>query len=328
MCYNLRAMRGLRTAIVGGALALLGGSALAGTLTVTSPTVGSNVGSNGSITFNLRGARVRTTVKAVITSPAGSTTVQNDFTPDVNGEAQGTLALGLASSSPQGQYTIVVSATEPNNTYAPTTLSVNVDTITPKILAFSPVKNSFVKGIVRVRYTLQEANLRDATLTAAGQTLPNTASGNNVEASFNTATVDRDGPQSITLAARDLANNALNDTINVTVDRNRPSSTVQFPTAGTTIRPRSDVSVIVDVADQFANAVDVTGVDVVVQSLGGVFITRATRLSFRAAGTNTFRWTGRLRFGTSKLPSTYKIIVSAIDRAGNVAVRQEVTVRS
>ncbi len=301
---------------------------MAGTLTVTSPTTGSNVGSNGSITFNLDGARVKTTVKAVITSPAGTTTVQNDFTPDTNGDASGSLPLGLAASSPQGQYTIVVTATEPGNTYNPTTLTVNVDTITPKILAFSPVKNSFVKGNVRVRYTLQEANLREATITAGGQTLPNTGSGNNVEATFNTATVERDGPQSIVLSARDQANNALNDTINVTVDRNRPSSTIQFPTSGTSIRPRSDVSVIVDVVDQFANAVDVTGVDVVVQTNNGVFITRATRLSFRAAGTNTFRWTGRLRFGTAKLPSTYKIVVSAIDRAGNVAVRQEVTVRS
>ena len=317
-----------------GAIVLLGaalvGSALAGTLTVTTPTNNSFVGSGSSISFNITGARVKTTVKAVITSPTGTTTVQNDFTPNTDGEASGSLSLGLAASSPQGQYTVVVSATEPNNTYTPTTLTVNVDTVLPKILAFLPTRNSFVKGTVRIRYQLQEANLRDATITAAGQTLPNTGSGNNVEASFDTAAVEKDGPLSISLAARDMANNALNDTINVTVDRNAPNSTIQSPVAGVRIRPRSDVAVIVDVADQFANSVDVTGVDVVVQRTDGTFITRATRLSFRAvsSGSTTARWTGRLRFDTRALPSTFKIVVSAIDRAGNVAARQELTVRS
>lgn len=327
-------MRTVRTILTGGAIALLGGAlggtALAGTLTVTSPTAGSYVGSSANISFNITGARVKTTVKAVITSPTGSTTVQNDFTPDTDGKVTGSLALGLAASSPQGQYTIVVSATEPNNTYTPTTLMVNVDTVLPKILAFAPVRNSFVKGIVKIRYTLQEANLREATLTFGGQSIPNTGSGNNVAATFDTATIDKDGPQTIALSAKDEANNPLNDSITVTVDRNAPSSTIQTPAAGIPVRPRSDVSVIVDVKDQFANAVDVTGVDVVVQRTDGTFITRATRLSFApvSSGSSTSRWTGRLRYDTRSLPSTYKIVVSAIDRAGNVAVRQEITVRS
>ncbi|RYG88043.1 hypothetical protein EON77_01240 [bacterium] len=334
MCYNLRAMSRVRHATIGGAILLLGGllsgSALAGTLTVTSPTTGSFVGTGASVTFNITGARVKTTVKAVITSPTGSTTVQNDFTPSTEGTASGTLSLGLAASSPQGQYTIVVSATEPNNTYSPTTLTVNVDTVSPKILSFTPARNSFVKGSVRIRYGLQEANLRDATITAAGQTLPNTGTGSNVEATFDTATITSDGPQTISLSARDQANNTLNDTISVTVDRNAPSSTIQSPVAGIRVRPNTEIAVIVDVADQFSNSVDVTGVDVVLQRTDGTFITRATRLSFRpvANGSSTSRWTGRLRPGTVKLPSTYKIVVSAIDRAGNVAARQELTVRS
>ncbi len=321
-------MRGI-TIGAAGAFAFLAAGARAGTLTVTSPTAGSYLGSNNTLSFIVNGARVKVTVVATITGPGGVTKVQNDFNPDVDGKINGSLNLGFAQNSPQGQYTVAVTATEPGATYAPTSLNVTVDTVAPKILAFSPLKGSFVRGTFRVRYTLQELNLKTTTVTLNGQGVPNNAgTSNSVDVPIDTAGIDKDGPLAIGLAVSDLANNVLSDTINVTLDRNPPVATIQYPQSGTPVRPNTDLTILVDVADGFANSVDVTGVDVVAQRLDGTFLGRAARVSFSSVGATTFRWTGRLRTKTLKLPSAYKLVVSSIDRAGNVGVRQEVTVRS
>ena len=312
-----------------GALAFAAVAANAGTITVTSPTDGSYLGSNNTLSFNITGARVKVTVVATVTGPGGVTKIQNDFTPDTEGRITGSLALGFAQNSPQGDYTVNVTATEPGATYNATNLKVTVDTVAPKILTFSPLKGSFVKGGFRVRYTLQEANLKTTNVTLNGQTVPNNAGTDTVvDVPINTNAIDRDGPLSVGLSATDLANNTLTDTINVTLDRNPPVTTPQYPRSDTPVRPRTDLSILVDVADQFANSVDVTGVDVIVTRLDGTFLARASRLSFRSVGGTTSRWTGRLRRKSVSLPPVYKLVISAIDRAGNVAARQEVTVRS
>ena len=72
--------------------------------------------------------------------------------------------------------------------------------------------------------------------------------------------------------------------------------------------------------------VDVTGIDVIARKLDGTYIGRVARESYRVSTGVTMRWSGRLRYKKS-LPSQFKIVVSAVDRAGNTAVTQEVTVR-
>src|SRR5579862_1054415 len=95
-----------------------------GTLTVTSPTDGSYLGATNQLSFNITGASVQVNVQALITYPTGgTTTVSQNFNPDSTGKIEGQLPLDFNSGDPQGQYTIVVSATEPNNSYAPTTLT-------------------------------------------------------------------------------------------------------------------------------------------------------------------------------------------------------------
>lgn len=319
----------LKTGLLAGAFLVAVSVAQAGTLTVTSPLEGSYLGSSNTLSFNITGARLKVNVTATVTGPGGVTKVQNDFNPDSDGKINASLALGFAQNSPQGDYTVSVVATEPGATYNATNLTVTVDTVAPKILTFSPLKGSFVKGDFWVRYTLQEVNLKTTNVTLGGQTVPNNAgTDTTIDVPIETAAIDRDGPLSVGLTATDLANNVLSDTINVTLDRNPPVATPQYPRSDTPVRPRTDLSILVDVTDQFANAVDVTGVDIIVTRLDGTFLARASRLSFRSVGGTTSRWTGRLRRKSVSLPPAYKLVISAIDRAGNVAARQEVTVRS
>jgi hypothetical protein len=112
----------------------------------------------------------------------------------------------------------------------------------------------------------------------------------------------------------------------VTVDRVPPSATIIQPLANVVLRKKSNVSVAVDVVDASTASVDVTGVDVVARTLTGTYLGRVARSSFRSAGGNTLRWSGRLRW-TSSLPSKFKIVVNVRDKAGNVGTQQELIVQ-
>lgn len=303
-------------------------SALAGTFNVTSPTNGKWLGSTNTLNFNGSGATVQITVQAVITGPNGSTTVSTTVNPDFNGNFSGTLPLNFSPSVAQGDYTIAVTATEPGNTYSPVNLNVKVDTKTPKLLEFSPAQNSFSKGTIPIFFKILEDNMKEWRITVGGADIPNNTgtTETSLSVSYDSSTLENDGSQNIALTAKDQADNTLSFSIPLTIDRKSPNSVIQFPLSSSPIRPRSDINVIIDVADQFAGSVDLTGVDVVIQKTDGAFITRAARISWKDIGNNTWRWTGRIRY-RSGFPSTYKVVVSALDKAGNVAVRQEVTVR-
>ncbi len=319
-------MKGIRLAlIVAGVCSAL--SAYAATFSVTSPTEGKWLGSTNTLSFNGTGAHVQVSVQCVITGPGGSTTVSTTVNPAVNGDFSGTLPLTFSSSAAQGNYTLAVTATEPGNTYTPVNLNVKVDTKTPKLLEYNPAQNSFRKGIVPILFKILEDNMKEWRITVGGADIPNNTgtTETTLAVNYDSSTLDTDGAQNVVLTAKDQADNTLSFTVPLTIDRKPPVSTIQFPQSSGAIRPRSDVNVIIDVADQFANSVDITAIDVVVQKTDGAFVTRAARISWRDIGNNTWRWTGRIRY-TSGMPNIYKVVVSAVDKAGNVATRQEVTV--
>ena len=302
-------------------------SACAATFSVTSPTDGAWLGSTNTLSFNGSGAHVQITVKAVITGPGGSTTVSTNVNPDVNGAFTGTLPLNFSQNVAQGNYTIAVTATEPGNTYTPVNLNVKVDTQIPKLLEYSPAQNSFSKGTVPIFFKILENNMKEWRVTVGGSDIPNNTgtTETSINVSYDSSGLDTDGAQNIALTAKDQAANTLSFSIPLTIDRKPPSAIIQFPQSTSPIRPHTDVNVIVDITDQFAGSVDLTGVDVVVQNTSGTLVTRASRLSWKDIGNNTWRWTGRIRYQSS-LPSTYKIVVSSLDKAGNVGIRQQVTV--
>ncbi|MFZ4508896.1 MAG: hypothetical protein ACOYON_14500 [Fimbriimonas sp.] len=309
--------------------------ALAGTLTVTSPTSGSSLGSadspylgkNNTLTFLITGSSVEVTVKAEITSPAGTTVISDKFQPDSKGEISRSLALNFSESSPEGNYTIVVSATEPGNSYPTKTLYVKVDTRKPKILEFSPNNSAFVRGTVPIRATIQELNIKDWTVRVGNQDIPsNTGTTNEINVPWDTTGIITDGAQSITLTVRDLADNVTTQTINVTLDRISPVATILFPRSDTSIRPNATISVIVDVRDASSTSVDAQGIDVILTRLDGTYIARVSRVSYGNAGGNTARWNGRIRYVQNRLPSQFKVRVTVVDKAGNSGIPQEVIV--
>jgi len=319
-------MKVLARLFIGFLTVLCAAISFAGTLTVTSPTEGAFLGTTNTLHFLISGATLEVTVKAVITGPAGSTTISNKFTPNSQGQIDNNLTLNFSSSSPEGDYTIVVSATELNNTYTDKTIHVKVDTVAPKIQEFNPLNGGFVKGIVKIRATIKETNIQDWTVKVNGQDIPNnTGSTNAVAVDWDTSGIISDGSQSVTITVRDLANNQTSQTINLTLDRVKPTITISFPTASTKIPKNTEISVIVDVTDASNASVDVTGIDVVVQRTDGTFVTRVARISAKPSGGTTLRWTGRIRKGL--LPGgKFKLVATAVDRAGNVGNPQIVTI--
>jgi hypothetical protein len=302
-------------------------SAFAATFSVTSPTEGKWLGSTNTLSFNGSGAHVQVSVKAVITGPGGSTTVSTNVNPDVNGAFTGTLPLNFSQNVAQGSYTLAVTATEPGNTYTPVNLNVLVDTKTPKLLEYSPAQNSFSKGNVPIFFKVLENNMKEWRVTVGGSDIPNNTgtTETTIMVNYDSSGLDVDGSQNIALTAKDQADNTLSFSIPLTIDRKPPSSVIQFPQSSSPVRPRTNINVLVDITDQFAGSVDLTGIDVVVQNINGTLISRASRLAWTNIGNSTWRWSGRIRY-VKTLPSTFKIVVSAIDKAGNLAIRQEVTV--
>ena len=116
--------------VLGAAVLSLAVGAIAGTLTVTAPLDGAFVGSSTNITFRIAGGVVEVLVRAVITSKVtgATTTIETRVTPDENGNVpNGSMTWSPSQSFPEGEYTIFVTATEPGNTYKPTTINVTLD---------------------------------------------------------------------------------------------------------------------------------------------------------------------------------------------------------
>jgi len=296
----------------------------AGTLTVTSPTTGAYVGTTNSLNFNITGAQVQVTVTVAVTYPTGAkSTFNQEFSPDTSGDITGSMALDFTESDPQGVYTINVSATEPGNTYAPTVLSVTLLPQPPVFTAYSPASGNFVKGVVQIRATLQDTYLQGWRVQVNGQDIANnTGTTDTVAVAWDTSGIVQDGPQTITIAATDLANNTTTKTITLTVLRVPPILTITYPTSGTKLVPGADISIVLSIQSEFAGAVDKTGVTVLAEKSTGTFIAMASVISFTSGTTSV--WNGRIRYQAGLLPKSFKIVATAVDRAGNAAVPQTV----
>jgi len=302
-------------------------SANAGTLTLKSPTQGSFLGLSNTLKFLLTGSVVDVTVKAVLTGPAGTTEQEKTFTPNSENKVDDSLPLNFNESTPEGNYTLTVSATEPGNTYAPKTVTFRVDTVRPKFLESTPGNGQSVKGIVRVRATLKETNLKSWDVKINGQAIPNnTGTTTAVAVDWDTSGIEFDGSQSITITARDLSGNEAVQNISATLDRIAPIVTIAYPRSDSQVLPGTTIPVLIDIADASTSSIDGTGIDVVAKTLSGTYLTRVSRLSVKGSGSNILRWTGRILYKAGLLPRKFKITVTAIDKAGNRAANQEVVV--
>jgi len=313
-----------------GALLALSGLSLAGTIRVTSPNAGDFLGKNNTVNITVTGAQrqVRVLVTATgVANPGDQITSQKDFDPDADGKINGSLPLNFADSTPEGDYNITVTATEPGATYNTIDpFGVHVDVNNPRFKDTNPISGAFVRGIVPISVELQEPNVKEWRVQINNGDIPNNSGVSNIfTVNWNTTSIRDDGPQTINIKVEDLAKNTATKNINVTLDRVAPSITVKTPGPSTKIRPNSNIAVAIDVVDQYQHSVDVSAIDVVLRQTDGTYIGRIARQTIKSNG-NTLSWSGRIRWSRN-MPSQFKMVVTAWDRAGNQAVTQEIALK-
>lgn len=303
------------------------------TLNVTSPTEGAFLGQSNQIKFTITGVNVEVLVKARVEGPGGGVTnIEGNFTPNADGKVDNNLGLNFSESAPEGAYKITVTGTrkDTNVVFGTAVINVTVDVQKPKFLQFNPINNAFVRGVVPIVVKVLESNFKDYRVQINNQDIPDNTgtvlSNGTFTVNWDTSGILKDGSQTISIRLRDEAQNEATQSVSVTIDRIPPSATIVQPLSGVNLRPKSNVSVAVDVQDGSGSNVDVSGVDVVARTMDDAYLGRVSRSSFKSAGSNTMRWSGRLRW-TKSLPKEFKIVVNVRDRAGNVGTQQELVVR-
>lgn len=301
----------------------------AGTITVTKPTTGDFLGKSNTVSFNIENSVTEVTVKVTATQVADPTvqiSTSKKFTPDGFGKVTGSVTLNLSSGLPSGPYTVVVEATEAGNPYnSVPPIAVTVDVKDPEFLQFNPINGAFVRDNVNIFSSFLEDNMEEWRVQINAADIPNNTGNTNVLSVLWNANLEiEDGQKTVNISAKDKAGNTKNQSFSVTLDRVAPTSTILAPTGNETILPGTNLAVVIDIVDQFAAAVDERTVEVKLEDISGNFIGRVARRSVRNSGT-TLSWSGRIR-NIGDLPSSFDIVVTATDKAGNRATDQRVRV--
>lgn len=298
-------------------------------LSVTYPSTGDILGKSNSIKFLIENAtsqaRVVVTAKSD-TNPANSFSTDGFFDPDGDKKILGTLNLNFdETSATDGTYTVTVQYYTSGTLRETKTIgSIRIDSKDPKFRNVTPRASAYVNQLVTIRGEIEDANLDQWRVKVNDKDITNnTGTTATFSVDWNTANIEQDGSVSISIKADDKAKNSATRTINVTLDRLPPSSQIKSP-SGTSYRPTAIIPIVVDITDQYSDSVIVGGVDISLRTMDGQFISRPARKSASASG-NALRWIGRIKY-TRDLPKQFKLVVKAMDRAGNRAVDQEVVV--
>jgi hypothetical protein len=316
-----------RTALL---IGILGATfAHAGTITITSPNSGDYLGLSNQVNFNINNATAEVTVNVRATQVADPTVqiaVETKVTPNGNGQVSGSVNLNFTSGFPNGAYTLNITAIQAGgvfNNVPP--IPVTVDVVAPKFISFNPTTNRFVRDSVFISALFQEDNMKEWRVKVSGADIPNnTGSINTLAVNWNSDLEVDDGNKNIVISAEDLAGNKVSQSINVTLDRLPPSSTILAPNSNDSFFGEARVPVVVTIADQFNGAVDERTVDVFIRDTNGNFVTRVARRSVNASGA-TVTWTGRIR-NISDLPAIFDLVIAATDKAGNAGTEQIVRI--
>jgi hypothetical protein len=316
-------------------LAAAGGWA-AGTINVSAPDNGAFVGSSTAITFNTTGSiqQVRIDVHVeLISNPAIFTDLPPQFfTPDGENRCQGTITWSPSQSFPEGDYLIRVTPTEQGNTYTPLFVerTVTLDRTAPRLREFSPLNNSAINGTITITAVIDEppANIEQWRVTVNDADLPNnTGSTINVSVVWDPTNIKEDGVQTVKIIVKDKARNESTQTISVRLDREAPVINVTYPRQNQSLRPGSLVTVLVEIQDAASDSVDPLAVVVEIRRPNNTFIRRVARLRYDTLNATTARWVGRWRVVLPPGVTQFNLHVSAVDKAGNVAVPQVVGLR-
>lgn len=313
------------------ALTIMASLASAANITIAEPVSGDFLGRNNSVSVNMTGVTVKVEVVITATSdnnPAINVVRRQDFTPNVQNQASGTIPLNFPENQLNGPYTIKVQTNSTSDTFnVVPDIPVTVDVTAPKFRNFNPIAGMFVRDIISIVADFIEDNIDEWKVTVNGADIPsNSGSTNTASVTWDTNGITVDGAQTIAINIKDKAKNQANENITVTLDRRQPVSQILSPVSTQEYRPGARVPVIVEITDQFANAVDAETIDVTIETTTGNFVARVAMINAQASGTKV-TWTGRIR-DARNVPSVFVIRVKARDKAGNVGNDQTVTINT
>lgn len=314
--------------------------AQARTIVVSSPVNNDFLGKTNTVSFNITGAEFQVKVRVVATHIATkqSVTSEKDFTPTNQNTITDTLPLNFDVSAPQGAWKIDVTPIEKDGnqtyTYQPPVVKIDpitVDLKSPTFFTINPLDKNYVRGtganqIVKINATLNEPNIDKWKVQInGGDILNNQGDTPTVNVDWSTKGIQQDGTQTISIKVDDKAKNTSSKTVTVTLDRISPNSQIVTPGPSTRIPPNTTIPVLVEIEDQFADSLEGSGIDVVVKTLANKFIARVSRRALTNSG-NKLSFAGRIR-PSKNLPSEFKLVVTAFDKAGNKATIQETRVK-
>lgn len=311
-------------------------------LTVTSPSDGDYVGQSAQIKYQVENATVQIKVKVTITqdgNPANQVVFEDTNVPGLENKVIGTINWNPGKNFPQDVYHLLVEAFEGNSTipFQVENLSVNLDPFEPKILDLSPVNGSFFGGSLLITAKTDEnpADVKEWKILVDNNLIPNgTQSGiDTIAVIWSPPGSEEEGEKTIKISVTDLADNKTERDIKVRFDKSNPVIKIKYPNSATKVKANSLVTVLIDIVDNFFDnttgdfSVTVDGVSVMLTHLDGTPIKKVPRGSYKAKGGqgDTAEWIGR--FKVKDLPKDFKIVVTAVDRAGNAADPQEVILK-
>lgn len=300
------------------------------TLSLTSPLDGDFVGRN--TTFQLRATNITQQVRATITiskNPGGnpSTTLPEvRMDPDGQGNGSGSATWSPGLAFPEGLYDVVITSTHGGVPLPTITIQLTLDTVKPEFIDFAPANNSYVNANpVTISAVIQELNMDTWRVRVNDEDIPNnTGSGNVVFVVWDPSGIEEDGVQTIKITAKDLAGNEATKEVSVRLDRVPPELLVSFPRPNQGVVPNGLLGVSFDVIDSTSTSVDVGAIVVELRTMSNTFIKRVARTSYSERNDTTARWVGLVRVTLPPGLTQFKLYISAVDKAGNPAIPQEV----
>ncbi|MEI6512906.1 MAG: Ig-like domain-containing protein [bacterium] len=238
--------------------------------------------------------------------------------------------LDSSSKYPDGTHTVTIIATDTaGNSSTTKSKQVTVNNTPPVLEVTTPTDKSYVKGVVQISGTVNDA-LATWVVRVDGQQI-DSGTGSIIDTAWD-ATNTSSGLHSVVVTATNEVGNSATKTISVRVDNDKPTVKVSYPFNNMKIRPGTKLTVLIDVTDSFFNTSDATqnsvlatGVTAVIKDDKGVQVASITSLKEIVAQSGTIgRWFGTVNITVPKpfrALKAYAIEVTATDKSGNTSVK-------
>jgi thermitase len=180
---------------------------------------------------------------------------------------------------------------------ASTTITVTVDNVPPTVSITSPANNTFVRGNITITFVAQDLALKNTSLICYNGTWSTIITTQPFD---TTHALLSDGNYTVKLVAFDWAGNKAEVSINISIDNTKPTANIAYPASNSYIK--GTVNVNCTLADsKLENATLL---------LDGQFVANVTL-------TTSYAWNT-----TVSSDGSHRLILSVLDKAGNMATAQ------